>query len=120
MVLVFSDGENRLSWLEPRHVLEAARGLDAVVYGVVASSRRPSAHRGLLGELADVTGGAVLEAKGGDLAEAFRRILATVQSRYILRYVPHGVKGAGWHQVRVRLRHGSGDLRVRKGYRRFP
>jgi VWFA-related protein len=135
MVLVFSDGANRLSWLEPRHVLEAARGLEAVVYGVVAtneaatptpsalarnrgrkkSARTPS---GLLRELADLTGGAVLQAEGGDLSEAFRRILATVQSRYVLSYVPRGVKETGWHSLQVRLKRASGTVGVRKGYRR--
>jgi VWFA-related protein len=137
MVLVFSDGANRLSWLEARHVLEAARVLDAVVYGVVAAHeawdeaghalytftrkrdrKKTAAHGDLLDELADLTGGAVLETVGGDLGEAFRRILATVQSRYVLRYAPRGVKEAGWHPVQVRLKRGTSEVRVRKGYRR--
>jgi VWFA-related protein len=132
MVLVFSDGADRLSWLEPRHVLEVARDLEAVVYGVVttdetayapsARTRRPAPRArgegGLLRELADLTGGALLQAEGGDLGEAFRRILATVQSRYVLRYEPRGVKAEGWHTLAVRLKHGRGDVRVRHGYRR--
>ena len=129
MVLVFSDGANRLSWLEPRHVLDVARGTDAVVYGVVATNeaaptrdrgRRPPARGagGLLGELADLTGGAVLQTEGADLGAAFRRILATVQNRYVLRFVPRGVKAAGWHTVGVRLKGAKGEVRVRRGYRR--
>lgn len=134
MVLVFSDGANRLSWLEPRHVLEVARELEAVVYGVVATSEAaptPSAptrdrgrrkpvrvEDGLLRELADLTGGAVLLTGGGDLGEAFARILATVQSRYVLRYVPRGVKADGWHTLAVRLKRARGEVRVRRGYRR--
>lgn len=133
MVLVFSDGANRLSWLEPRHVLEVARGLGAVVYGVVASAeaappasalksgrgRTGAGKSGLLQELADLTGGAVLQTQGGDdLGEAFRRILATVQSRYVLRYVPRGVETVGWHTLAVRLKRAQGDVRVRRGYRR--
>jgi VWFA-related protein len=129
MVLVFSDGANTLSWLEPRHVLDVARGLDAVVYGVVAANTAalprdrgrktpPRGASGLLQELADVTGGAVLQAEGGDLSEAFRRILATVQNRYVLRYVPRGVEAAGWHTLAVRLKRAQGEVRVRRGYRR--
>jgi VWFA-related protein len=134
MVLVFSDGANRLSWLEPRHALDVARELDAVVYGIVAANEAaptPSASArnrgrrtpaqgedGLLKQLADLTGGAVLQAGDGDLGEAFRRILATVQSRYVLRYVPRGVKADGWHTLGVRLRRAEGEVRVRRGYRR--
>lgn len=133
VVLVFSDGADRLSWLEPRHVLEVARELNAVVYGVVTTDEAaptPSAQvrdhgrrtpargdDGLLRELADLTGGAVLPT-GGDLGEAFRRILATVQSRYVLRYMPRGVKAEGWHTLAVRLKRAKGEIRVRRGYRR--
>lgn len=131
VVLVFSDGADRLSWLEPRQVLEVARDLDAVVYGVVSTGESASASsdrdRGrmtpapggpLLQELADLSGGEVLRAEGGDLGSAFRRILATVQNRYVLRYVPGGVKTEGWHALAVRLKHARGEVRVRRGYRR--
>jgi Ca-activated chloride channel family protein len=131
MVVVFSDGADRLSWLEPRQVLDAARDLEAVVYGVVATNGSGSTLTrgrgraapagggdGLLQKLADLTGGAVIEAERGDLGEAFRRILATVQSRYVLRYVPSGVKGEGWHTLAVRLKSAKGEVRVRRGYRR--
>jgi tight adherence protein B len=112
MLLVFSDGRNTLSWLEQKRVLEAARELETVVHGIAAGES------GSLRELADVTGGTVLQADGKDLEAAFRRILETVQNRYVLRYTPRGVKGAGWHRLQVRLRRGKAELRVRGGYRR--
>jgi VWFA-related protein len=120
MLLIFSDGQNSLSWLGQRQVLQAARELDAVVYGIVATSdgRNQPPRGGLLGELADLTGGTVLAAGEGDLTAAFQRILASAQDRYVMRYTPRGVKEAGWHAVQVRLKRGKGEVRVRSGYRR--
>jgi len=121
MVLVFSDNADRLSWLEPRPVLEAARMLNGVVYGVLSADpgSEDQARGGLLGEMVDLTGGTVLTTGSGDLVGVFRRILATVQSRYVLRYVPRGVKTAGWHPIQVRLKRAEGEVRARSGYRRL-
>ena len=132
LLLIFSDGQNRLSWLEQEQVLQAAREVDAVVHGIVATNeevqggsaarRKRGSDRpprvGLLWELAQLTGGTVLGAGDGDLTGAFQSILATAQSRYVLRYTPQGVKEAGWHSVQVRLKRGKGEVRVRSGYRR--
>jgi VWFA-related protein len=135
VVVVFSDGANILSWLEPQQVLEAAKGLEAVVYGVLTSPpiwdeesysvsffrkrAGPKPRPGILQDLAALTGGAVFEAVGGRIEEAFRRILDTVQSRYVLSYVPRGVKEVGWHSLQVRLERADGTVGVRKGYRRL-
>jgi VWFA-related protein len=136
VVLVFSDGVNRVSWLEERQVLEAARALEAVVYAILA--RRTSAfvfagpggevrffglgaeppRAEMLWDLAEATGGAVLEAEDGHLEQAFRRILDTLNERYILRYEPAGVKGRGWHKLKVRLTSPKGEVTVRQGYLR--
>ncbi len=129
MLLVFSDGRNSLSWLEQQRVLEAARELEAVAYGIVTMpdvQGQPESKRGrsrptrggFLEELADITGGTVIGAEEGDLPVAFQRILATMQNRYVLRYTPRGVKEAGWHSLKVRLKRGTGELKVRSGYRR--
>jgi VWFA-related protein len=129
VLLVFSDGRNSLSWLEQRRVLEAARDLEAVVYGIVTmreAAGQPAPRRdhvrppggGFLGELADVTGGAVLGAEEGGLGAAFQSILTLAQNRYVLRYTPRGVKDAGWHELRVRLKRTRGELKVRRGYQR--
>lgn len=128
MVLVFTDGRNSFNWLEDRHVLSVAREMDAVVHGIVAgepdgsghgtAGRALPPHVELLQELAGLTGGELLRVGRDDLAGAFDRILALVQGRYVLSYTPRGVKGAGWHELRVRLRRGSAVVKVRNGYRR--
>jgi len=140
VVVVFSDGADRVSWLGPTRLKAAARALDAAVYGVLAppgptlatpgnpaiARGRPqggppsgtSRASGVLEDLASETGGRLFQATEGRLAEAFQSILSTVQARYVLRYQPAGVKSAGWHAVAVRLKHGQGQIGVRRGYLR--
>jgi VWFA-related protein len=140
VVVVFSDGADRVSWLGPVRLRKAARALDAAVYGVLtppgrapaalgspatsgghSKKRNPRSRAsrvGVLEDLASETGGRLFEATEAHLAEAFQSILSTVQARYVLSYQPMGVKGAGWHAVVVRLKRGQGQISVRRGYLR--
>jgi Ca-activated chloride channel homolog len=114
LVLVFSDGDDTSSWLLPRHVLEAARRSDATVYGVsVRGSRRAD----FLGDVAEVTGGAVIDvASTRGLTAAFVRILDEFRQRYVISYSPRGVARPGWHPLEVRIKGRRADVRARTGY----
>ena len=112
-VLLFSDGQDHLSWLSGRRVLEAARRSDATVY-LVSPAGIPA---GGLPGLAEDTGGFVLRARPGpDLDAAFTRVLSEVKSRYLLVYYPEGDARPGWHALQVRLKGRQGKVRARRGY----
>lgn len=117
VVLIFSDGENRLSWITPQSMKDATRLSEAVVYGVGAGSL--GGGRPFLSELADATGGRVWQARDAEeLRAAFGQVLAELRGRYLLRYEPTGVEAPGWHKLEVKLRRGPGEVRARQGYLR--
>jgi VWFA-related protein len=155
VVVVFSDGDDRLSWLSADKVVRIARESDAAVYavdtqevaafhdaprrregnnqvnedrsGFLASGGRapdlggapaPTEERPatFLELVADETGGQVFRAGSSDIAGGFQRVLSDLKSRYVLRYAPAGGAKPGWHELKVRLKTGKGDLRVRHGY----
>ena len=141
VVLVFSDGGDTASWLDPRDVLAAAQRSDVVVYGVtlrqatamhdkdaVVQDRRarqwfrdePSLYpRQFLPLLAEDTGGALLVAERSDrLRDTFTRVVNEFKSRYILTYTPRGVDPGGWHALDVKLKDQRADITARRGYLR--
>jgi VWFA-related protein len=118
IILIFSDGDDRSSWLKPEAVISAARETDAVVYGVTTGASEDVMHVSFLERAARETGGRVWADVPIDrLVTAFQAALAEVRSRYVLRYEPTGVSAGGWHGVKVKLKGSKGKLRVRKGYR---
>lgn len=146
IVLVFSDGLDRLSWLSAEHVLATAQATHATLYAVQAMEPlsaqlklREAATRfgsvGLLGrptrgrlgsqrvaplfeDLARETGGRVWQAPvDPELGQAFLEVLADARSRYVLRYEP-GDTSPGWHALDVRVKRGKASVRARRGYTR--
>ena len=140
VALVFSDGYDTASWLDPRDVLDAARRSDVVVYGVrhdrlAREGWQPREGRGrasrwfadephlfgreYLGRLAADTGGSVYVAADLDrLREVFSRVVAEFRSRYLLTYTPQGVDAGGWHELEVRVRGRGRRVQARRGYLR--
>ena len=134
MVIVFTDGRDDLSWLSQEQVLKVARESEAVVYVVAitpryeevvtgASIMRPEreivepAHIRLVREIAEATGGRLWYAGvSAQLEPTFLRILAEMQSRYLLSFVPTGVARAGWHRLAVKVKGRKGTVRSRTGY----
>ncbi len=120
VLLVFSDGEDRISWLAERNVLDRVRRTDLVVHGIAFTPPRDvrlEGVRGFLGRLAAATGGKVWHAddpKG--LSSAFRSVLEDVRERYVLRYQPTGVPEGGFHPVQVDVRGRGLRVRCRPGY----
>jgi VWFA-related protein len=141
VMLVFSDGDDTASWIDPRAVIAAAQRSDVVVYVVtleqqaervnldaVIRNRReeesfleePSLYgRQYLPLLARESGGSVLVAERSDqLRETFVRVVNEFKSRYILTYTPRGVDAGGWHAIDVGLKGQAAEITARRGYLR--
>lgn len=146
LTLLFSDGIDTASWLEPLRALDQARRTDVVFDAVWMPPARelppgvkagpvpsplPDATRTrwffdepllfrqeFLRVLAHETGGDVITATAPTLRDTFVRIVTLFKTRYVLSYVPKAVAAAGWHSVDVRLTKGAADIRARRGYQR--
>ncbi len=145
LLVVFSDGADTSSWLEPPAVMQAARETDIVVYGVtphplfeahndaetrIVIRQRAALNRWLdsdptlfpqmlLERLTEETGGDLLSVSSSrDLPAAFGRIVGDFKSRYLLSYTPARVPASGWHPIEVKLKGKQGTVRARRGYAR--
>jgi VWFA-related protein len=141
VLLLFSDGADTSSWLDPRAVIDAAQRSDVVIYGVTLRHQTEQRNarearqnrlerdwfreapasfgRQFLSLLTEDTGGTVLVAERSDqLRETFVRVVSEFKSRYILSYTPRGVEGGGWHSIDVSLKGKRGDVTARRGYLR--
>ena len=114
LVVVCTDGYDTSSWLQPGEVLESAKRSNAVVYAVTAAQAR---RRSPLKDLADATGGNMLEVRSSaDLRGAFQKILQDFRSRYVLSYSPQGVSVEGFHRLDVRVKRRGLTVKARPGY----
>jgi VWFA-related protein len=144
LILLFTDGLDTASWLDPLTVIEAARRSDVVVVAVRLDSRgagspgiiprtpaSPGAVRRwfeqepqllrdrFLPTLAEETGGDLIVAsQSGDLHAVFAKIVAEFKMRYVLSYSPQNVAPDGWHPIQVTLKGKKGEVRARRGYAR--
>ena len=119
LVVLFSDGEDNMSWLDASRVKEQAARSNAVVQ-IVGLSRPPPGEPAYVGELretSEATGGRFWRADSpGGLAEAFRSIALAMNARYLLRYDPGPGAAPGWHRIELRLKGAKGDVSARRGY----
>jgi VWFA-related protein len=114
LVLLFSDGVDTASWLSADQALTAARRANVVVYSAVV---RGESSLTFLGDLGRLTGGDVIEVESTrDLRGRFQTILDEFRQRYLISYTPRGVERRGWHDVMVRVKGRSVDVRTRPGY----
>jgi VWFA-related protein len=113
LVLVFTDGKDTASWLTRNAVLDTVRRASVVVHTIgVGFDGDP-----ILSALADASGGRTWSATfDSHLRDAFTRALEEMRARYRLRYEPVGVKTPGWHELKVKLKTGRGDITARPGY----
>ena len=111
LVLVFTDGEDTASWLTEDAALETAKRAGVVVHAVTVGADA------FLTRLVDACGGRTWSATSDrQLQELFTKALEEMRARYLLSYSPAGIKGPGWHELRVRLRNGRADITARPGY----
>ena len=117
LVVVFSDGVDRASWLTPEQALSTARASDAVVHYVEVEAAEVERARSFLGPLVGATGGQGWSARHNEgLRGAFVEALEEFKSRYRLRYEPIGVPPGGRHEITVWLVGQKGKERARPGY----
>jgi VWFA-related protein len=115
MILVFSDGMDTMSWLTPDQGTDIARESGAVVYGVGIGPGDDEDQ--LLKRVAEATGGRLITAgPNRRLRAVFVEILNEMKARYIVSYYPQPQPREGWHDVRVDVKRGGGDVIVRRGY----
>ena len=117
VALVFSDGRDTSSWLNPEQVMEVTRRSGVLVHVVELAANRGAPRSRFLEDLASAGGGrSWLANDAGDLKELFGKVLDELRSRYLLNYVPTGVAREGWHEVTVTLKGARGDVTARPGY----
>ncbi len=113
-VLVFTDGRDTTSWLEPDELIEGAKRSRTVIYVVASSGARRWAP---LKTVTEVTGGHMIEIESSaQIAAEFKKILKDFRSRYLLTFTPTGVERGGYHRLDVRVRHRGMKVTARPGY----
>ena len=114
LLLTFSDGVDTSSWLDPEMVSDVAKKSSTVVYGVSTSA--PSGTPAMLREIADATGGQVLDGTSRKLETAFTEILDEFRQRYLLTFSPDRTSSRGWHKLEVRVKRRGVSVKARSGY----
>lgn len=115
LMIVFSDGVDTSSWLEPDAVLDAARRSDVVVFGASAGRLRSPFVR----HLSEATGGEVFTVRStSELRTTFVQLLTEYRQRYLVAYSPTGVASGGFHKVEVSVSKRGATVKARPGYLR--
>ena len=129
VVILFTDGEDNMSFLGPVPVKIVAERSNTLVQVV---GFKPPAFLGARGHtveapetehlralrlVAEATGGRFWDAGSpARLGDAFAEIVAAMNTRYVLRYEPSRTPSPGWHRIEIRLRGQKGDVHARRGY----
>jgi VWFA-related protein len=121
VLVLFSDGRDTSSWLENEDLLRAARESSTTVYVVrtreEGSGFGESGQAYLLRRVVATTGGSSWSSSSGpEIEAAFRKVLETVNARYVLAYEPTGVARAGRHRIELKVRRSGVEVRARREY----
>jgi VWFA-related protein len=145
LLVLFTDGEDNLSWLDARQVMRVLLESNVLVQvvGIVAREERATYEQELnlrffdpkypgtfrerrtpetthvrrLRQLAEITGGRFWPASGPDrLSDAFLAILEAMRVRYVLRFESDHLERAGHHELEVKLVRLKGQVHSRKAY----
>jgi hypothetical protein len=110
--LVITDGGDRNSELSDEEALRRISGTRTIVNAIVLGD----SHARFLDRAAANTGGSVVSASRQDVGDALARLLADINSRYLVIYQSHGTR-RGWRTVDVTAqRRGVEIVSSRKGY----
>jgi VWFA-related protein len=113
LIMIFSDGVDTASFTRREAVLETARRVNGVVYGVATRSDDSR----FLRDLAAVTGGRVIEVRDGeDPGPAFLEVIREFRRRYVVTFTPAGVVTGGWHPLSIRVHRPGVRVQARPGY----
>jgi Ca-activated chloride channel family protein len=125
VLIIFTDGGDTRSTLTYVDLLNALKASDVTVYAIGFLEHQPSSvrtqQRLQLAQLADLTGGqALFPASMKEVESMYDRIVAEIDSRYLLGYVSSDRRTNGaWRSVEVRLTRPDlrqAKIRTRKGY----
>jgi VWFA-related protein len=132
LIVLFTDGEDNMSFLGEKQLLTVVERSNALVH--IVGWRQPEPTEPVpsrltdaelseldqtltLRQIAEATGGRFWGADSPErLRRAFAEIADAMSHRYILRYEPEGVSHDGWHRIEVKLRGHKGDVQARHGY----
>src|SRR5262245_57459686 len=114
LILVFTDGDDTMSWLRDADVVESARRSGVVVH--VVDIRGAITSR-LLTDLTEASGGRMFSAGSPEqLDRLFTRAVAEMRARYLLTFTPSAPATPGWHVLKVRTTVRGVDVKARPGY----
>jgi VWFA-related protein len=114
LVMLFSDGVDTGSWLQPASVVDIAKRCDAVVYAVSAGGAGDDK---FLRDITDETGGRRVAVESTrDVEAVFVQMLNEFRQRYVISYTPTGVSSDGWHKLTVRVKRRNAEVKARSGY----
>jgi Ca-activated chloride channel family protein len=119
-MVVFTDGDDKLSHATMPSVVRRAESSDAALYMIgQGQASRSQPLQALLSRLAGVSGGrAFFEREPGSLDRVFDEILADLSHQYLLTYQPAAsVRDGRWHGIRVEVDRPGYRVRARQGYR---
>jgi hypothetical protein len=118
-VVIFTDGDDRNSTVDPAEVRRAIEASDAVVYFVASGeAARNVLMMQFVGQLAEISGGRVLRASNErELMEAFTEVREEIRNQYLLTYVPARLAKPGtWRPLSVEVSCTGCRVRARTGY----
>lgn len=126
--MLFSDGEDNLSWLGEREVRRVAERSNALIQVVGMRPPPPSGPPAkrppgepeavrVFREIAELTGGRFWSADSpGQIRGAFEALASALEARCVLRFEPAPGRREGWHRLVLRLRNRPGQVQARRGY----
>ena len=120
-MVVFTDGDDKVSHATVESVVRRAESSDTALYmigqGQAAGNESLQA---LLSRLAAISGGRAFFQAGADsLARVFDDILEDLSNQYLLTYQPGApVEDDRWRSIRVEVEGTGYRVRARQGYRR--
>ncbi len=130
LVVLFSDGEDNLSWLGEAQIRKVVERSDALIHVVgmgpgpvlpagpkpSRAAREPTSVR-VFREIAELTGGRYWPADSpASLQEAFASLARLLAGRVVLRFEPAPGRREGWHRIDLRLKNRAGQVQARRGY----
>ncbi len=121
LLVLFTDGEDNMSWLDAAQVARVVQESDVLVQVVVAMpaerARAAASYVSGLRQIAEATGGRLWRAESpAELVPAFEAILKAMKTRYVLRFTPPADARPGLHRLELKLRRRHGDVQCRKVY----